>query len=71
MKKLLQAAFAAAVLFAAAHAPAQDNAKSEGTAKAEMEAFMTRYLQLWNAHDAAAIVKLAYRLDPSHPTTPT
>jgi len=35
--------------------------------KADMEAFMAGYLELWNAHDAAAITARIYRLDGNHP----
>jgi hypothetical protein len=35
--------------------------------KADMEAFMAKYLDLWNAHDAAAITADFYRLEGNHP----
>lgn len=35
--------------------------------KVDMEAFMARYLVLWNAHDAATITAKFYRLDPGNP----
>ena len=57
LKKLLVSLFACAL--AAAPAFADD--------KADMEAFMARYLTLWNAHDAAAITSDIYRLDGTHP----
>lgn len=58
---------AACALGQESKAQASQLASAENKAKAEMEAFMTHYLQLWNAHDATAIVKQVYRLDPSHP----
>ncbi len=33
----------------------------------EIEAFMNAYLELWNAHDAAAISARVYRLDGDNP----
>lgn len=35
--------------------------------KADMEAFMAKYLERWNAHDAAAITANFYRLEGNHP----
>ena len=35
--------------------------------KADMEAFMAKYLERWNAHDAAAITANYYRLEGNHP----
>ena len=62
MKSILQVAIAfGAILIGPQLAWADDKAKTE------MEAVMANYLQLWNAYDAAAIVKQVYRLDPSHP----
>jgi hypothetical protein len=55
--RLAAAALAAALICAPAHA---DD-------KADMEAFMTSYLERWNAHDAAAITSTYYRLDGAHP----
>jgi hypothetical protein len=55
--RLAAAALAAALLAAPAHA---DD-------KADMEAFMAKYLERWNAHDAAAITSTYYRLEGAHP----
>jgi hypothetical protein len=44
-----------------------NHALADNKTKAEMEALMTEYVQLWNAHDAATITKRVYRLDPTHP----
>ena len=35
--------------------------------KADMEAFMAKYLERWNAHDAATITADYYRLEGNHP----
>ena len=59
MRPLLLGILAAAVVSIAAPARADD--------RADMERFMSDYLVLWNAHDAAAIVDHFYRLDPTHP----
>jgi hypothetical protein len=61
MKNLYRLVLASAVLACTVgHA-------ADGKAKAEMEALMTDYVQLWNAHDATAIIKHVYRLDSTHP----
>lgn len=36
-------------------------------AKSEIEAFMSEYLVVWNAHDAGAITSRYYRLEGAHP----
>lgn len=59
MRPLLLGILAAAVVSIAAPARADD--------RADMERFMSDYLVLWNAHDAAAIVDHFYRLDATHP----
>lgn len=59
MRLLRLGALVAAIACAAAPAQADD--------RADMERFMSDYLVLWNAHDAAAIVDHFYRLDATHP----
>ncbi len=54
---LSAALLACAMLTPAAHADA----------KTEMEAVMAKYLESWNAHDAAVITSTYYRLDSAHP----
>jgi len=59
--KTFVAAMLAIVAFAAAPAPAHADGR------AEIEAFMRAYLDLWNAHDSGAITERIYRLDGNHP----
>jgi hypothetical protein len=59
MHRLLSALLASLSLFAAAPAFADETA--------DVEAFMHRYLDLWNAHDAAAISASYYRLEGNNP----
>ena len=59
MRLLQLGALVAAFACAAAPALADD--------REDMERFMSDYLVLWNAHDAAAIVDHFYRLDGDHP----
>lgn len=59
MKRLKSGLLALAFACAAAQAHAGD--------REDMERFMSDYLVLWNAHDAAAIVDHFYRLDATHP----
>jgi len=63
LRPLLLGILAAAVVSIAAPARADD--------RADMERFMSDYLVLWNAHDAAAIVDHFYRLDATHPCRTT
>lgn len=60
--RVLIAAIAAAIL-SAQPALADD--------KADAEAFMSAYLERWNAHDAEAITARYYRLDSNHPWSTT
>jgi hypothetical protein len=54
----LAASLAASLVALASPAYADD--------RADMETFMAGYLDLWNAHDAAAITARIYRLDAAH-----
>ena len=42
-------------------------APAHADGKAELEAFMHAYLELWNAHDAAGITERFYRLEGDNP----
>lgn len=58
MKHVRIAVLAASAIVLASPAYADD--------RADMEKFMADYLDLWNAHDAAAITARIYRLDSAH-----
>jgi len=58
MNLLRTAVFAASLVALASPAHADD--------RADMEKFMAGYLDLWNAHDAAAITAHIYQLDGAH-----
>lgn len=54
------------IVLAAAGAIALHASASAQDLKGDMEYFMSEYLRVWNAHDAATIVKDFYRLEPGH-----